>query len=120
MMGTRVSASVGAWLSLVEHLVRDEGVAGSNPAAPTNISPKTISSGQSFRQSGAEGSQNIIEHRPQHRALSLTLYLTMHPHRCERRLHSALHLFPNSKALHTPLYAAEYGGAVQRPSLSAA
>src|SRR5262249_52637702 len=26
---------IGAWLSLVEHLVRDEGVAGSNPAAPT-------------------------------------------------------------------------------------
>jgi hypothetical protein len=24
------------WLSLVEHLVRDEGVAGSNPATPTN------------------------------------------------------------------------------------
>jgi hypothetical protein len=27
---------VGVWLSLVEHLVRDEGVAGSNPATPTN------------------------------------------------------------------------------------
>ena len=26
---------VGAWLSLVEHLVRDQGVAGSNPVAPT-------------------------------------------------------------------------------------
>jgi hypothetical protein len=26
---------VGVWLSLVEHLVRDEGVAGSNPATPT-------------------------------------------------------------------------------------
>ena len=25
------------WLSLVEHLVRDEGVAGSNPATPTSI-----------------------------------------------------------------------------------
>jgi hypothetical protein len=25
------------WLSLVEHLVRDEGVAGSNPATPTNF-----------------------------------------------------------------------------------
>src|ERR1700719_3941025 len=29
---------VGVWLSLVEHLVRDEGVAGSNPATPTNKS----------------------------------------------------------------------------------
>ena len=27
--------SVGAWLSLVEHLVRDQGVGGSNPLAPT-------------------------------------------------------------------------------------
>jgi hypothetical protein len=25
----------GAWLSLVEHLVRDQGVGGSNPLAPT-------------------------------------------------------------------------------------
>ena len=28
--------SIGAWLSLVEHLVRDQGVGGSNPLAPTN------------------------------------------------------------------------------------
>ena len=26
----------GVWRSLVAHLVRDEGVAGSNPATPTN------------------------------------------------------------------------------------
>ena len=26
----------GAWLSLVEHLVRDQGVGGSNPLAPTH------------------------------------------------------------------------------------
>src|SRR6185437_3470777 len=30
---------VGAWLSPVEHCVRDAGVAGSNPAAPTKILP---------------------------------------------------------------------------------
>src|SRR5882724_10372602 len=38
--GWRGSASVdlvGAWLSLVEHLVRDQGVGGSNPLAPTNF-----------------------------------------------------------------------------------
>src|SRR5438128_3522608 len=29
--------SVGAWLSLVEHSVRDRGVGGSNPLAPTKI-----------------------------------------------------------------------------------
>ena len=28
-------AKVGVWLSLVEHLVRDEGVVGSNPITPT-------------------------------------------------------------------------------------
>ena len=27
----------GAWLSLVEYLAWDQGVAGSNPAAPTNL-----------------------------------------------------------------------------------
>src|ERR1700690_3156860 len=27
---------VGEWLSLVEHLVRDQGVGGSNPLSPTN------------------------------------------------------------------------------------
>ena len=27
--------SVGEWLSLVEHLVRDQGVGGSNPLSPT-------------------------------------------------------------------------------------
>ena len=26
---------LGEWLSLVEHLVRDQGVAGSNPVSPT-------------------------------------------------------------------------------------
>src|SRR2546422_10705164 len=30
-------ASVGAWLSLVEHSVRDRGVGGSNPLAPTTF-----------------------------------------------------------------------------------
>jgi hypothetical protein len=30
-------ACVGEWLSLVEHLVRDQGVGGSNPLSPTNL-----------------------------------------------------------------------------------
>ena len=29
------SSYVGEWLSLVEHLVRDQGVGGSNPLSPT-------------------------------------------------------------------------------------
>ncbi len=29
--------AVGEWLSLVEHLVRDQGVGGSNPLSPTNF-----------------------------------------------------------------------------------
>jgi hypothetical protein len=28
-------SAVGEWLSLVEHLVRDQGVGGSNPLSPT-------------------------------------------------------------------------------------
>src|SRR5436309_1962588 len=31
------SSNVGEWLSLVEHLVRDQGVGGSNPLSPTNL-----------------------------------------------------------------------------------
>ena len=31
----KASAKVGEWLSLVEHLVRDQGVGGSNPLSPT-------------------------------------------------------------------------------------
>src|ERR1700736_1242737 len=40
MPGPRVShqQAFGAWLSLVEHLVRDQGVGGSNPLSPTNLS----------------------------------------------------------------------------------
>ena len=31
----KAPSKVGVWLSLVEHCVRDAGVAGSNPATPT-------------------------------------------------------------------------------------
>ena len=33
----RLTKFVGEWLSLVEHLVRDQGVGGSNPLSPTNL-----------------------------------------------------------------------------------
>src|SRR5208283_3311603 len=33
---TGANRIVGEWLSLVEHLVRDQGVGGSNPLSPTN------------------------------------------------------------------------------------
>ena len=33
---------VGEWLSLVEHLVRDQGVGGSNPLSPTIQNPEKI------------------------------------------------------------------------------
>jgi hypothetical protein len=33
---------VGEWLSLVEHLVRDQGVGGSNPLSPTIYPDETI------------------------------------------------------------------------------
>src|SRR6185312_9182771 len=35
-------AIVGEWLSLVEHLVRDQGVGGSNPLSPTNLSLNSL------------------------------------------------------------------------------
>ena len=34
-----VSMDIGEWLSLVEHLVRDQGVGGSNPLSPTIVFP---------------------------------------------------------------------------------
>ncbi len=41
-LGSRRQFSpVGAWLSLVEHSVRDRGVGGSNPLAPTNFLRKS-------------------------------------------------------------------------------
>ena len=30
----RANSNIGVWLSLVEHLVWDQGVAGSNPVTP--------------------------------------------------------------------------------------
>ena len=36
-LGVDYVVRVGAWLSLVEHSVRDRGVGGSNPLAPTNF-----------------------------------------------------------------------------------
>jgi hypothetical protein len=37
ILGTAlILPKVGEWLSLVEHLVRDQGVGGSNPLSPTN------------------------------------------------------------------------------------
>src|SRR6266478_4544639 len=42
-----IQSSVGEWLSLVEHLVRDQGVGGSNPLSPTNLF-KHINSNSGF------------------------------------------------------------------------
>ncbi len=48
---SRTLSPVGAWLSLVEHSVRDRGVGGSNPLAPTNF-PNKIAKIQSTRALG--------------------------------------------------------------------
>ena len=45
---------VGEWLSLVEHLVRDQGVGGSNPLSPTNLS---------LVRSGDIGNRTFRRHR---------------------------------------------------------
>ena len=39
----KARSKVGVWLSLVEHRVRDAGVAGSNPATPTKSPAPPIS-----------------------------------------------------------------------------
>ena len=74
--------AAGAWLSLAEHLVRDQGVAGSNPAAPTRPVPQTGSprrvpqdgfpktgSPDGFRQTGS-GRRVSAPRRPRHPAVS--------------------------------------------------
>ena|ERR1039458_4602443 len=49
-MDTHFQPMFGEWLSLVEHLVRDQGVGGSNPLSPTifsityRLSPKPLHS----------------------------------------------------------------------------
>ena len=43
------SHPVGEWLSLVEHLVRDQGVGGSNPLSPTILFSRLFSNLRSFR-----------------------------------------------------------------------
>src|ERR1700735_5084973 len=46
-----VRRSIGEWLSLVEHLVRDQGVGGSNPLSPTthSILPLEDQNGRCWR-----------------------------------------------------------------------
>ena len=41
--------TIGEWLSLVEHLVRDQGVGGSNPLSPTNSRGPSLRSGFRLR-----------------------------------------------------------------------
>ena len=49
---SRPFSFVGEWLSLVEHLVRDQGVGGSNPLSPTNTLIRCKQS-SGFRLTGA-------------------------------------------------------------------
>src|SRR5262245_16764986 len=65
--------SVGAWLSLVEHSVRDRGVGGSNPLAPT-IFPLSLQAGrgEGFRppRGSRRDSGQILSPRPSFRVCS--------------------------------------------------
>src|SRR5271156_4964547 len=59
------AGTVGEWLSLVEHLVRDQGVGGSNPLSPTNLFKHLQQShlgatGNLLSISGAESSASRI------------------------------------------------------------
>ena len=42
----------GEWLSLVEHLVRDQGVGGSNPLSPTILSHLELTTYAVFESAG--------------------------------------------------------------------
>ena len=60
---------VGEWLSLVEHLVRDQGVGGSNPLSPTNskglIGTHSGRNWAQLRESEAQ-SHPLCRHRTKH------------------------------------------------------
>ena len=51
--------TVGEWLSLVEHLVRDQGVGGSNPLSPTILFLAQFSNLRSFRALRFHALQNV-------------------------------------------------------------
>ena len=57
--------AAGAWLSLAEHLVRDQGVAGSNPAAPTRPVPRGTGPGPSGHRPGAAWFSSAQSHSGQ-------------------------------------------------------
>ena len=59
---TRSTIPVGEWLSLVEHLVRDQGVGGSNPLSPTNLSQ--VSTNIVITNLEASSSMEICARRP--------------------------------------------------------
>ena len=52
---------IGEWLSLVEHLVRDQGVGGSNPLSPTNFFSNNIYLFVPAGTKGATGRRNCVE-----------------------------------------------------------
>jgi hypothetical protein len=53
-------STVGEWLSLVEHLVRDQGVGGSNPLSPTIFETKQLRA--EFRP-GRNANPTVNQHR---------------------------------------------------------
>jgi hypothetical protein len=51
---------IGAWRSLVAHLLWEQGVVGSNPAAPIEISPLGAKQGLSAHSGGAARSKELM------------------------------------------------------------
>jgi hypothetical protein len=62
------SKPVGAWLSLVEHSVRDRGVGGSNPLAPTKFPPKTLTDFRCSRVLGVGFGPYLAQNSHKYRA----------------------------------------------------
>ena len=80
--------SVGEWLSLVEHLVRDQGVGGSNPLSPTNSCQLLTARHASRIKCRLGGNAHVID-------LGLLFVRALNCSRCCRGHASKLHLQTN-------------------------
>jgi hypothetical protein len=80
----------GEWLSLVEHLVRDQGVGGSNPLSPTIFQYKIYKLKKLGRFGGFFHACNIFMRMPR---LSESAKLWRKTMKRWRRAFALLHLF---------------------------
>jgi 5-deoxy-glucuronate isomerase len=95
------STYVGEWLSLVEHLVRDQGVGGSNPLSPTIYPGKNIFLPASNTQAGASQIKFLITSHPKRKENTGRLPAGGHSRRCAARTQSSRSFTPRKLQLTT-------------------